>query len=374
VRLLFENWRKFITEQDDPNATVRFDPEPGPPMEAPWGASSVAELNKWLKENENITLLRYLGKGAYGKVYEVAMPDGRRSAMKIVNKRMGGAQADREAANYEWIQENKDSLPEEVAEYLPDIYHIINDVPLEGDYHLLIFMEYMEPAPTEVTHQFLATGGRGQVYATKQKEARLLKDANAVSSMVKDVMSRAQPYLSQIDSNIDTSSLATRVTGPFLRGLNVSYPEEMKRIDYMAYESDDISDERRRLLNSIARVLHDTFKDYEGYDSWYVGMGMQEMAEYLNILIARQVMPIRHREPSQSVLGGGSEEVQEVFPEMEGLTAAMEYLYGQNFEPSDIHGGNIMMRPTTGHLVITDVGHFTSHRKAEREAQETMDV
>ena len=48
----------------------------------------------------------------------------------------------------------------------------------------------------------------------------------------------------------------------------------MKRIDYMAYESDDISDERRRLLNSIARVLHDTFKDYEGYDSWYVGMGM----------------------------------------------------------------------------------------------------
>jgi hypothetical protein len=201
----------------------------------------------------------------------------------------------------------------------------------------------------------------------------MLKDENAVSSMVKDVMSRAQPYLSRIDSNIDISSLATRVTGPFLRGLNVSYPEEMQSIDHY-YESGDVSDERRRLLNSIARVLHDTFKDYEGYDAWYVGTGMQEMAEYLNTLIGRQVMPIRHRERAGSYLGGGTEEVKEVFPEMEGLTAAMEYLYGQNFEPSDIHGGNIMMRPTTGHLVITDVGHFTSHRKAEREAQGTMDI
>ena len=61
-------------------------------------------------------------------------------------------------------------------------------------------------------------------------------------------------------------------------------------------------------------------------------------------------------------------------PGHESFLFVMEFLYGQNFKASDIHGGNIMMRPATGDLVITDVGHFRGPRMAQLQAQETVDV
>ena len=32
--------------------------------------------------------------------------------------------------------------------------------------------------------------------------------------------------------------------------------------------------------------------------------------------------------------------------------------YAEDFQPSDVHYGNVMMRPSTNELVITDVGNF----------------
>ena len=49
MKLLFENWRKFVAEQDDPNATVLFDPREEPVED------SIPGLSDWLKENERKT-------------------------------------------------------------------------------------------------------------------------------------------------------------------------------------------------------------------------------------------------------------------------------------------------------------------------------
>ena len=70
MKLIFENWRNFITEEDDPNATIRFDPSAAEPEEV------APELSKWLIENKDTQLIRYLGQGAFGKVYEVQLPNG----------------------------------------------------------------------------------------------------------------------------------------------------------------------------------------------------------------------------------------------------------------------------------------------------------
>ena len=78
MKLLFENWRQFINEEVDPNATIRFEPTESPLEE------TNPELYRWLKKEKDIRMLRHLGHGAIGKVYEVEMPDGRRSALKVI--------------------------------------------------------------------------------------------------------------------------------------------------------------------------------------------------------------------------------------------------------------------------------------------------
>ena len=119
MKLLFENWRQFITEVD----TVPVEDEPTlPPQDV---TVKHPGLYKWLLENKNITLIRYLGKGAFGKVFEIEMPSGQRAAVKAID-RFDEEQADDEVDNYKWIMDNKTNLPPEVAKHLPDVYGVIN--------------------------------------------------------------------------------------------------------------------------------------------------------------------------------------------------------------------------------------------------------
>ena len=48
MKLLFENWRQFINEEVDPNATIRFEPTESPLEEAN------PELYRWLKKEKDI--------------------------------------------------------------------------------------------------------------------------------------------------------------------------------------------------------------------------------------------------------------------------------------------------------------------------------
>ena len=352
MKLLFENWRQFINEEVDPNATIRFEPTESPLEE------TNPELYRWLKKEKDIRMLRYLGHGAIGKVYEVEMPDGRRSAMKVINKRYAGYQYGKEQANYQWVRANKKSLPEDVAKFLPDVYDIEPEVMIEDEEWLLIFMEMMEAAPTDVTHQILSTGGRGSEHASEMKERRILKNPEAVYSFMADILRDATPYLFRVmgeDWNT-IEQMEVQALGPFLRGDHVDYPSSLEPLGDLYYE--DTTEIRKDLLNSIAHVLHETLKNAENYDPWYIGRAMQAIAEGLDLQLDRAVVPVRHGEPSYSQLGGSAEEVQDVFPEIEGLMSAMEYLYGREFHPNDIHYGNVMIRPKSHELVITDVGHF----------------
>jgi|7_EtaG_2_1085326.scaffolds.fasta_scaffold06252_4 hypothetical protein len=358
--------RSAVEEEVDPNATIRFDPKEDPLEEAN------PELYRWLKNERGIRMLRYLGHGAFGKVYEVEMSDGNRRAMKVINKRLAGDQYRREEVNYNWVRENKEKLPEDVARYLPNIYKIEKDVIFEDEEWLLIFMEMMNPAPEEVTHQFLGTGNRGSEYAAERKEGRILKDPNAVYSLMPDLLRQAAVYIFRItgDDWETLSRMEAQALGPFLRGDRVDYPSELEPLGPLYYGN--TTQIRKDLLNSIAHILHETLKDVEGYDSWYVGRAMMAIAESLDHKMNRAVVPVRYGNPPDDQLGGSSEEVQDVFPEIEGLMAAMKYLYGEGFEPNDIHYGNVMVRPGSGDLVITDVGHFRG--LSALAAQETVSL
>ena len=53
------------------------------------------------------------------------------------------------------------------------------------------------------------------------------------------------------------------------------------------------------------------------------------------------------------------------FPEAESLFNAMAYVHGEQFEPVDVHGRNVMVRQGTNELVIVDLGLFDLMRDEE---------
>ena len=377
MKLIFENWRNFITEEDDPNATIRFDPSAAEPEEV------APELSKWLIENKDTQLIRYLGQGAFGKVYEVQLPNGQKSALKVINRRLAGwEQANREANNYRWVRDKKESLPEDVARYLPDIYELIETARFDEEEWTLIFMEMMNPAPTNVTHQILATGNVKSDYAMDEKEARILKDPEAVYDLVKQAMLRTsiRAMIERVPgvTNDVIDQMVVQALGPYLRGEEIDYPFDLDIPSTSYYSA--ASEQRQELLSSIAHVFNETLKNLsseqgEEYDAWYLERALKDFAIELDELLEKGVVPVRHREEPYTMLGGSGKNVQDVFPEIKGLMAAMEYLYQAGFEPNDIHYGNVMVRPGSGDLVITDVGHFRGDSSREHlGSQETISI
>jgi hypothetical protein len=51
-------------------------------------------------------------------------------------------------------------------------------------------------------------------------------------------------------------------------------------------------------------------------------------------------------------------DVEEEFPEIVGVRAAMKKFAGRDFKPFDVHADNVMMRPGTNDMVIVDLGRF----------------
>ena len=55
---------------------------------------------------------------------------------------------------------------------------------------------------------------------------------------------------------------------------------------------------------------------------------------------------------------GNNLEVDEEFPESIGIRQAMKKLFGRGLRPFDVHSENVMMRPSTGDIVVVDLGRF----------------
>ena len=138
MKLLLENWRKYLTEETD--AT---------------GAMPSHLLKKQNREREAQALLRSmgfsirgeLGRGAFGVVYEIENSrTGERSAAKVVP-----ANNAREIENYKFAMEEKAFMPEKYAKYLPDVKQFIT-----GGDSAIILMELLEPLDPQTAQELFA--------------------------------------------------------------------------------------------------------------------------------------------------------------------------------------------------------------------------
>ena len=384
MKLLFEHWRKFVNEED-----TRYDEDGNVLPDLP-------DRHTTAIEEAGYTLIKHLGEGRMGVVYEVEDKETRqRLAAKIVGRHM--PQYYSEHKNYNWIIKTRDKLPDDVKEYVVDVYNLFED---SSGKHLIIFMELLKPAPENVVNQIFSSTAALKGEYSPEKEERLLKDENAVYEVILDVLKKSSTLQAERkymgireESMVEAAKRALRTylvnqtvpksTVPQVYTMVNIYDDDPGKPSFLTgkLKKTPRSPQWRNLFNAIlnemeelivqTRVqeaedatedairthLHTMGNKGGGIAVFWAAAGALEddLTYYVN---KKQVIPLTYGMSKDRPLGGAGPGVQGAFPEIEGILNAMKYLSRMGFNPRDMHTENVMMRPDNNQLVMTDVGLF----------------
>jgi serine/threonine protein kinase len=337
MKLILEHWRKFLAEED-----TRYDKDGNvlPPL-PPEHATAIEEAG--------VVLKRFLGEGKMGKVYEVENPKtGQRMAAKVVSK--WTPQYYSESKNYNWILKNRDGLPDDVKEYVVDVYKLFES---SNNKYLVILMELLKPAPKSVVNQIF-----GSTEYSPEKEERLLKDTTAVYEIILSILQKssmlnaANQYMGVSQS--DRKDAAKRILRAYLLDKEIPKPKT-KNVDSFLELYELSGPQWQKLYDAIVIEMESLLGDVDRSVVWSAASDVEKDLHYY---IKKQVIPMTYGAGRGHPLSGAGPGVSQAFPEIQGILNAMKKLSRAGFNPRDMHTENIMMRPDTNQLVITDVGLF----------------
>ena len=361
MKLLFENWRNHLNE--------------GTKYE------EFFKLKGWFFETEE-----ELGEGAFGKVYRATNKEtGQRAAIKILpvsaGMDLGFPELAAELENYEFIKNSRNTFPEEVAKHFPEVYETGKINNRTG----YIIMELLKPMPTSVKNSLFATTGDLEGRAVKTD--RILADPETLSQIFDLVISNSY-FHSHIYNKL--SKLTRR------EGLVDAYDvtKETAEEAFRAYMSNEPtptlpdfisgggnlfsiyfkSDKEKRLasfiLDSMLKMLSRLYENFDKaiagelndelgkeWDRYFLRSFANTTSQQLKGELAKSVIPSQMAKSSQYNVR------KTAFPEAASLFNAMDYVHKDEFEPADVHGRNVMVRPGSNELVIVDVGLFDLMRE-----------
>ena len=335
MKLLFENWRTFLAEEE--TATMNMSGKS-------WNQVEVDNKvrAKQGAEDAGFHFDRKLGKGQMGEVYLVEnKKTGERNAMKHVVKALYGGPktSDREAQNYRFAMDNKASMNQKFAKYLPDVYNIIETTK---DY--FIFMELLEDIPDRIKADILRLNDEDSDISRHEKYTRLFKDTEAIYEVINMAL-HGNLMLMQGDRQTYQDII-----------LNVPNAV-IKRITEMIGHNWEGAP-----WSTLADLIVEESMEYLKNDPLYSDSPQyfkRDLEDVLQDILEKQIVPIHGGHGRVSAAGKHGEKVERNFPEAEGLMRAMKYfLERENWQPKDVHSGNVMVRPGTKNFVITDLGLF----------------
>ena len=318
MKLLFENWRKFLTEDEDATG----------PME-PWLIKKQKREEDALKDLEimGYSILGELGRGAFGVVYEVENSrTGERLAAKIV-----ASKNPREIENYKFAMDEKAFMPEKYGKYLPVVKKLVS-----SGRSTVILMELLEPLDPQVAQELFAA--QDAPTASKKPE-KILKDPEAVAEIVEKAIEHNR-ILDQMRLTPEQYSEITSVA------VNAATQAPLS-------DADD-------LVNTIYGAVAGTLT----FQSPAISIAFEKaLKDTILYYFDKQIVPVHQPEEGEdhydTWTSGGLPKTSELFPEAEGLMDAMKYfMQDQQWKPKDVHIQNVMMRPGTKDFVIVDLGLF----------------
>jgi len=368
MKLLLENWRKFLTEE------AKLDPE-------------IAAV----LEKKGLIYNRVLGQGMFGTVVEIEDPKtGERRAAKVVED------TPNEGKVYSYVMKNRDKFGK-YGKYLPKVFSVediemsapdidrgfVDRVPFT-----IIQMELLEPAPEAVRRLFAAAEGPEKTdYSVRDRIAfknpkfviRLIKEATEDFQRMLDSVydyRKMELYAQQAIKRIaekffsvgvkmrDNFSAANKV---ITDRTNAIYLKSKESITLLNLILDDFAytflhgKDKLEFLQPLNRDFYmKNLSTLDGFlRSAFGGAANVFYEEY-----AREMIPTSpggyHDWPEGVAEPGGPDPEEAAdMPEVKAITHALFKLKEMGLAPADVHGGNIMVRPGTKDVVFVDLGLFT---------------
>ncbi len=321
MKLLMENWRKHLNEETDATGAM--------PSHLLRQQNRQRDAQALLK-SMGFSVRGELGRGVFGVVYEIENSrTGERLAAKVVP-----ADNAREIENYKFAMEEKAFMPEKYAKYLPDVKQLIT-----GGDSVIILMELLEPLDPQTAQDLFAAQDAPVASIKKDK---ILKNPEAVAEIAKHalknnrILDQMREFLVNRDQII--GSVINAVT-------KISHGGDVQSVIYT------LASETAEQINFQSPAIKSSFED--------------ALADTVLYYFDKQVVPVHQPEPGDEETdrdlwaGPTFKAVEDLFPEAEGLMAAMKYfMQDKGWRPKDVHIKNVMRRPDTKDFVIVDLGLF----------------
>lgn len=240
-------------------------------------------------------------------------------------------------------------LPDHIARHLPRIYKVrsLEDIgvkPLTDDLGRpeesgVIVMERLEELPGDMFELITQPASK----SSRSLEV-LIREPDAFGGMVDDAIAQSEEMIRKVISkSTDPADEDAKISK-----LRRELLEIIDDPDALTPSGDD------SLLAELRRVTHERIMDWarqvsiddHGAASTISGTIISHMLGKLG----RRAIPKEPKTGKPGALG----KIRGV----KGLMDAIEYLKSVGITPDDVHGSNIMIRPETGELVLSDLGHF----------------
>lgn len=294
-----------------------------------------ADKNLLLKHDlipiEEVDEKGFLGRGLYGTVYRASL-NGKEVAAKVSDLNSG------DVANWIRILRASEQLSATAKQHLPIIYDIIVDKEL---YKSIVVMEMLQPMDKGMknfisqysTTDIRDTKGQGlpeDIKPTPTTFGRLLADSETFYSILEDAWNSAM-----VKAEDDE-------TFPVM-------PSDQQKRDFLNWAIKWEGDKVDSFIRAAEGWL--LANNVVGFTDPIINPIENKILSYLGL----DIFPRKIENWQEFDQGGGLK----YRPEVAGLFQAVMELAGEDIMWNDLHEHNIMQRPSTGDLVIVDVGLFT---------------
>lgn len=301
---------------------------------------------------------RRLGAGANGIVYLASRDDGQRIAVKLTTQNEG--------EEYLKVKIVREKMPDNLKKHMP-IVHFVEKLPARpGGFVEAIGIELLRPLPTVVSDRLLRPAG-----ASPAAMQDVLRNEEILVKIFRTAAKKmgASAVAKDASRHIDVSRLLTNVESKMLQGKMPSdyqYDQIRKEVQVRGR---DWADREYSLKGKKLAVMAGAWMGKLSSDAGVPGPTARLLGTNLALMVVQELqstaMGIANpKDPDVSnwinrghgifsTLPGA-----EAIPGAESLGAALQTMAELGLSWRDLHKDNVMMRPSTGDIVVSDFGNF----------------
>jgi hypothetical protein len=375
MKLLIENFKRFLTEADWPGSNEELQ------MFKDWICSK--ELADFGLSGTPqgagecpISLGEYLGRGGSGIVFQIAADAGPGVyAIKIIT-----GNKEKEVTNYKWIMANRDKLDKNVASVLPIVYHADMDTLAFAGQSMpigVVLMELLEPDVHKINLDIMFDDEGG---VSGRKAERLFMDGNVRYEIAKNTVGVMVQEFESAFKGIENPKIIQ-----MYKDVAQKTSDEMGRL-YLS--SGNLNLKRVNAALKLAERINwiNDLQEAEPLVKVFVlylinYLENSEMGRLLKDQLPKVREELQKRfdysyKSSAEIPAASDQRTQgiEQLPEAASFLQKLKALAKIGFKWVDIKAANVMYRAGSKEMVVADVGHFEIAGPSESKVSNLWNV